>query len=359
METKDDDKPGDSAAGPAGRISAALDRRGFTTRALRVRAWIAAAVVVATAVGLAIGGWVLLRDDMTNDYGPKSVCDGVVNSRAVNDVLGSGKVSAEPYEGNVSRGTAVCAVTVAGGMFGDDRTVMVSLDQSKDVFHLPFTPGARTFAASANGGAVGAVRGSEAWALLPEGCPNGLWARVTVYDKKQPDALKFARLAVSTADRIADRRGCGRAPLPTLRELTPAAAERELDGDAVCGLPGITVQRAPGKRYKEAVTAGSDPLWTCEITPEGDHEGTSSLVIATEPRLRLDATDRDTSPAFGRARWVGPIPRDEIVVTCHDRPVYFRIRTIRQLGYLFDTSDETWKQFLAAGGKAIGCEPIL
>ncbi|MFE7527757.1 hypothetical protein ACFU7Y_18870 [Kitasatospora sp. NPDC057542] len=359
METKEDDKPSGSAAGLAGRLGAALDRRGFNTRALRVRAGVAAAAVTAVAVGLAIGGWALLRDDMTNAYGPQSVCEGMVSSRALNDALGSGKVSAEPYAGSVSRGTAACTVTVAGGMFGDDRHVTVSLGQSKDVFHLPIASGARTFAASANGGAVGAVRGAEAWALLPEGCPNGLWAQVAAYDGEQPDALKLARFAVSTADLIADRRGCGRTPLPAPHELAPAAAERELDGDAVCGLPGITVQRMPGKRYREAVTAGSDPLWTCEITPEGEHEDTSSLVIAIEPRLRQDAAGQDTSPAFGRARWVGSIPRDEIVVTCHGRPTYFRIGTIRQLGHLFPTSDEAWKQFLTAGGNAIGCEPIL
>ncbi|MFJ9446133.1 hypothetical protein ACIRRH_30375 [Kitasatospora sp. NPDC101235] len=359
METKDDDKPDNSATGLAGRVGAALDRRGFSTPALRVRAGVVALAVAATAVGLGIGGWALLADDMTNRFGPDSVCDEVVSSRAVNDALGSGKVSAEPYEGDVSRGTAACIVTVAGGMFGDDRSLMVSLNQSKDVFHLPISPGARTFAASANGGAVGAVQGREAWALLPGGCPNGLWAQVTAYSGKEPDALKLARLAVSTADRMADHRGCGTAPLPALRELTPPAAERELDGDAVCGLPGISVYRAPDKRYKEAVTAGSDPLWTCEITPEGEHESTSALVIATEPRLRPDATDRNTSPAFGRARWVGSLPRDEIVVTCHGRPTYFRIGTIRHLGYLFSTSDEAWKQFLTAGGEAIGCEPIL
>ncbi|MFJ6774460.1 hypothetical protein ACIQOV_26490 [Kitasatospora sp. NPDC091257] len=344
-----------ASAGLAGHVDAALDRRGFTTRALRVRAGVVTLAVAATAVGLGIGGWALLRDDMTNDYGPKSVCDGTVSSQVLNDALGAGKVSAEPY----SSVTATCTVMVAGGMFGDDRHVMVSFGQSKDIFHLPIASGARTFAASANGGAVGAVRDSEAWALLPADCPNGLWVQVSAYGGGQFDPLKLARLAVSTANRTADQRGCGRTPLPALRELTPASTERELDGDAVCGLPGITVLRAADKRYKEAVTVGSDPLWTCEITPDGDHEGTSALVIATEPRLRPDAADRDTSPAFGRARWAGSLPRDEIVVTCHGRPTYFRIGTVRQLGHLFSTSDEAWKQFLTVGGEAVGCEPIL
>ncbi|MFE4355754.1 hypothetical protein [Kitasatospora sp. NPDC056800] len=353
-----EDKNG-SANGPVGRMDAALDRRGFTTRGLRVRAGVTVVAAVGLVAGLGVAGWALLADDMTNRFGPDSVCDEVVSSRAVNEALGSGKVSAEPYEGNVSRGTAVCTVQVAGGMFGDDRNIRVSLGESKDVFHLPIPPGARTFAASANGGAVGAVRGDEAWALLPEGCPNGLWARVTAYSGKDPDPLKLARLAVSAADRIADQRGCGKAPLPVLHELAPAATERELDGEAVCGLPGVSVQRSPDKRYREAVTVGSDPLWSCEITPEDAHGSTSSLVIATESRLRPEATERDTRPAFGRARWVGSLPRDEIVVTCHGRPVYFRIGTIRHLGHLFSTSDEAWKQFLTAGGQAIGCEPIL
>ncbi|MEU3567733.1 hypothetical protein AB0E96_04760 [Kitasatospora sp. NPDC036755] len=320
----------------------------------RVRAVVAGVA----AVGLGIGGWALLADDMTNRFGPDSVCGEMVSAAALNGALGSGKVSAASYEGSASRGTAMCRATVNGGIFGDDRSVSVYATESKDVFHFPVDPGARPFTASANGGAVGAVHGSSAWALLPADCPDGLRVEVRA-DGPTPDALGLARLAVSTANRVADQRGCGRAPLPAPHELAPAGGERELDTDAACGLPGVTVGRSPGKRYKEVVSAGSDPLWSCAITPEGRDENTSVLVIATESRLRPPAAERDTSPAFGRARWVGSLPRDEIVVTCHGRPTYFRIGTVRQLGRLFPTGDEAWKQFLTAGGEAIGCEPIL
>ncbi|MFE6501670.1 hypothetical protein [Kitasatospora sp. NPDC057738] len=314
---------------------------------------------VGLVVGLAIGGWALLADNLTNRFGPDSVCDGAVSADALNDVLGSGKVSADPYKGDVGRGTAQCRATVSHGIFGDDRRVVVALGESKDLFHFPADPGAQPFTASADGGAIGAVHGSWAWALLPADCPNGLRVEVRAEGTAEPDALNLARFAVSTANRVADQRSCGRTPLPAPHQLAQAGTEHELGGDAVCGLPGLTVDRSPGKRYKEVVAAGSYPLWSCTITPMGDQEKTSALVIGTEPRLRAPGGNKGTSPAFGRANWVGPIPRDEIEVTCQGRPTYFRIQTLGQPGRLFGNSDETWTQFLTAGGKAIGCEPIL
>ncbi|MEU3560915.1 hypothetical protein [Kitasatospora sp. NPDC006786] len=347
----------ETSNGPVGKVDAALDRRGFTTWPLRVRAAVAVAGVTVVAAG--VGAF--LTDNLSNAFGPDSVCDGAMSAAALNDALGSGPVDSETNGAWQSpSGGAFCTATVSHGVFGDSRSVFVQVLQADDLGPYLAYSGDRLFAASANGGATGAARDDRAWALLPEGCGNGLRVEVRSGDNGRPGAGKLARLAVAAANGLAADKGCGKSPLPAPHELSAAGQEHELNSASVCGLPGFTASgTAGGKEFKESVNTAFDPLWVCRIGTDQDRSAIS-FSIGTEPRVRGPLSEKDASPAFGRSRWAGsPMTNREVVATCQGRPTYFRMDSdITVQGPLPGTS-ETWEQFLTAGGKAIGCEPIL
>ncbi|MFJ6616786.1 hypothetical protein ACIQOW_04275 [Kitasatospora sp. NPDC091335] len=346
-----------AVGGLAGRVDAALDRRGFTTWPLRVRA----AVAVAGVAAVAAGAGTFLAHNLTNAFGPDSVCEGTVSADALNDALGSGQVSGKMTgDGQLGDGTSDCTATVSHGIFGNERHVVVAFRQAPDLGPYQTSSGARLFAASANGGASGAARDASAWALLPEGCGGGSQVEVTSLGDGGPGAGKLSRLAVAAANGLAADKGCGKSPLPAPHELSRAGQEHDLDPASVCGLPGFAASAgAGGKSYKESVNTAFDPLWVCRIST--DRGSTAiSFSIATEPRVRGPLPEKDASPAFGRSRWAGvPITRREVVATCQGRPAYFRMDSDLTVREPLPGTDETWKQFLTAGGKAIGCEPIL
>ncbi|MGW3076275.1 hypothetical protein [Kitasatospora sp. NPDC001132] len=356
METKDDDKPGSSDEG-LGRIDAALDRRGFTTWPLRVRAAVA---VVGVAAVLA-GAGAFLANNLTNAFGPGSVCEGAVSAAALNDALGPGTVGSEANGAWQSpSGGAFCTATVSYGVFGNSRSVFVEVRQADDLGPYLADSGDRLFAASANGGASGAARDGRAWALLPEECGNGLRVEVGSGSPGGPDAEKLARLAVAAANGLAADKGCGKSPLPAPHELSRAGQEHGLDPASVCGLPGFTATGAVGgKGYKESVNTAFDPLWVCRISTDQGRPAIS-FSIGTEPRVRGPVSEKTASPAFGRSRWAGsPMTDQEVVATCQGKPTYFRMDSDITVQGPFPGTAETWQQFLTAGGRAIGCEPIL
>ncbi|MGW1173905.1 hypothetical protein ACWD4P_09275 [Kitasatospora sp. NPDC002543] len=343
-------QPGDRSA-VGGRLDAALDRRGFTTRALRVRA--AAAAVAVTAV--VAGAGVLLADNLTNVFGPGSVCEGAVSADLLNDALGAGKVSDQGFgNGDLRSGSAFCMAKVSSGVFGNERSVTVELRRNGDLSVVAKDSDARLFAASANGGASGAAFDHRAWALLPEACDSGQRVAVRADRGERPGAEKLAALAVSTADRIASQQGCGASPMPAPHRLSAAGQDRDLDHNAVCGLSGLTMPTVQGPAVRETVTTATDPLWTCLIHSDADPRSSITFTIGTEPRLLAPEAPKD-EPGTGRARWVKP---GEMTATCQGRPTYFRM-DVSGFPDLVPDSGSAWKQFLTAGGTAIGCEPIL
>ncbi|MFD5431270.1 hypothetical protein ACFWJ4_03680 [Kitasatospora sp. NPDC127067] len=345
-------QPEDSATGLAGRVDAVLDRKGFTTQGLRVRA--AVAVVAVTVV--AAGAGTFLVDNLTNAFGPDSVCGGAVSADLLNDALGPGKVSDQAFgDGHLRNGSALCMAKVSSGVFGDERSVTVELRRNPDLSVVAQDSEARLFGASANGGASGAAFDYRAWALLPQGCDSGQRVTVRADRGERPGAGKLAALAVSTADRIAAQQGCGTSPMPAPHQLSPAGQDHDLDRNAVCGLPGVTVPETPGGPvFRETVTTTTDPLWTCLIHSDANPRSSITFTIGTEPRLLLPAPPKD-EPGVGRARWIKP---GEMVATCQGRPTYFRM-DLNGFWDLVPDSKTTWTQFVTAGGKAIGCEPIL
>ncbi|KJS56774.1 hypothetical protein VM98_05330 [Streptomyces rubellomurinus subsp. indigoferus] len=349
--TKPQHDPTDSAAG---RIDAAPDRRGFTSRSLRARA----AVGVVAAAALVAGVGAFLVDNLTNAFGPDSVCDGAVSAAALTDALGPGQVSSsENGAWQSPSGGALCTAKVTYGNFGDSRSVFVRVAQADDLGPYPAGSDSQLFAASANGGASGAARSKGAWALLPGECGTGLRVEVES-DGDGPGAGKLARLAVSAANGVAADKGCGKSPLPAPHELSAVGQEHDLNSGSVCGLPGFTAADAGSKGYRERVTTAFDPVWVCRIAT-GQNPFAWSFSIGTEPRVRGPLAEKDATPAFGRSRWAGsPLREREVVATCQGKPTYFRMDTDILQG-LFPSTDEAWKQFLTAGGKAIGCEPIL
>ncbi|MFI9163340.1 hypothetical protein [Kitasatospora aureofaciens] len=347
-----DEKPGGRPPGLGERLDAALTARGFTTRGLRVRAVVTAVVSVAVAAGVGV----FLTDNLTNTFGPDSVCEGAVSADALNDALGPGTVGEQKFgDGHLRSGTAICMATVSYGMFGNNRSVTVELRKNSSLSVLADDTEARLFSASANGGAAGAAFDHRAWALLPGDCDSGLRVTVRSSGGDRPGARKLAGLSVSTANRIAMQRRCGSSPVPAPHELSETGKERDLDPSATCGLPGLTVSatpQAPGLR--ETVTTATDPMWACRIHSNADPRSSATFTIGTDPRL-LTPSAPDGEPGFGRARWVEP---GEMVVTCQGRPTYFRMDWSDFRDPVPD-SDAAWKQFLTAGGRAIGCEPIM
>ncbi|MFJ6774459.1 hypothetical protein ACIQOV_26485 [Kitasatospora sp. NPDC091257] len=338
------------------KADAALDRKGFTTWPLRARAAVTMVAVAAVAAG--VGAF--LADNLSNTFGPDSVCDGAVSSAALNDALGSGPVGSETNGAWQSpSGGAFCTATVSHGMFGGHRAVFVQVLQADDLGPYQAESGDRLFAASANGGATGAARDDRAWALLPEGCGNGLRVEVKSGGPDGPGSGKLARLAVAAANGLAADKGCGKS-LPAPHELSQPGQEHELNPASICGLPGFTASGAAGgKGYKENVNTAFDPLWVCRISTDQGRSAIS-FSIGTEPRVRGPLSEKDASPAFGRSRWAGsPMTQREVVATCQGKPTYFRMDSDITVREPFPDTTETWKQFLAAGGKAIGCEPIV
>ncbi|MFE3875312.1 hypothetical protein ACFXPX_13050 [Kitasatospora sp. NPDC059146] len=337
---------------PDGSGDADPDRRGFTTWPLRVRA----AVAVTGVAAVLAGAGAFLANNLSNAFGPDSVCGGAVSADALTAALGSGRVGEHTYgNGQLRNGTAFCVATVSRGIFGSDRSVTVELRENTGLSALTDDSAARLFAASANGGAAGAASDHRAWALLPEGCGNGLRVTVSSGGDDGRGARNLAEFSVTVANRIAGQRTCGSTPMPAPHVLSEAGADHDLNLDAVCGLPGFTLPDLPGNHgLREMATTATDPLWACRIHTDANPGPSASLTIGTEPRLLTSTAPKD-EPGLGRARWVGA---DEMVTSCQGKPTVFRL-SWDGAQKLIPNGDETWKQFLVAGGKAIGCEPIL
>ncbi|MER7704606.1 hypothetical protein ABTX81_17155 [Kitasatospora sp. NPDC097605] len=342
------------------RVDTALSKRGFTTRALRLRA---AGVLLAITAGVA--GLLLFR--FTNVFGPDSVCGGAASADAVHAALGPGRISEEKSPGYSA--TAVdplqhCAATVSFGLFGDtEQSVSFGLSVSRNV-HAESHPGARLFAEH---GAVGAVTPGGAWALLPEGCPTGLQASVgTGHNGEDGDhAEGIARLAVELAGLAAKDRNCGSTP-PAPKTLSTAGAEQPVDWGNLCGLPGMAVTKAPDANhdewYRQQATTAFSPIWSCDVTDKPSGDLVASFIVVTEPRTLDLPPEGERSTAFGRSTWTGS-SNEDVVALCQGRKTYFHYDqrpapALRNRRLLPDT-EAVWTQFLTAAGQAIGCEPII
>ncbi|MFJ6137605.1 hypothetical protein [Kitasatospora sp. NPDC092286] len=342
------------------RLDEALSRRGFTTRWLRVRA---AAVLVAITAG--VSGTLLYN--LTNVLGPDTVCGGSVSADAVHAALGSGRVSEDSYQENLAtvynRGDW-CDVTVSSGVFGGShRSASLSVRLDNDHAIAVADANDRLFAGAANGGSTGGANSSSAWALLPEGCSKGLRVEVSTAHKGPNDdgAPGLARLAVNAANGAAAKNHCGQGTLPAPKNLSAAGVWQPADATALCGLSGLTVPKGEAalRGYEQQVTTVFDPVWSCKIGGGKDRGSVLSFAIATDSRASGRSPDNARGTAYGRARWTG---YDEVVADCQGKPVYFQI-DLQNLPlverFFFPDRADLWKQFLTAGGKAIGCEPII
>ncbi|MEU1424604.1 hypothetical protein [Kitasatospora sp. NPDC005751] len=349
----------DRTAGALRRTDEALTRRGFTTRRLRLRA--AAVIVAITAAASGV-----LLYELTNVLGPDTVCAGAATADEVHTALGPGRISEEKSDGwspGAYDRTAACRVTVSYGLFGPTgRSAALALALPQDEVTPPTAPEARLFA----GGSTGAVLDSRAWALLPDGCPKAMRAEVRLLgsdDTVGGRAAGMAALAVAFANTAAESKGCG-GGLPAPSGLSAAATPQPADLGNVCGLPGMAPARDPqaGEGYRQTVTAGFAPVWSCAISSPGGLNTQASFTITTDPRVSaLDPQDARTE-AYGRARWIGS-SGENVVATCQGKSTYFHLDRKYSPGVagsgLFPDTADLWRQFLVAGGKAVGCEPII
>ncbi|MGA5816753.1 hypothetical protein ACPC54_02645 [Kitasatospora sp. NPDC094028] len=346
--------PGDTT-GVARKADAALDRRGFTTRGLRLR--LAAVVAAFSLVPIGAAGFALYR--LTNLGGPDSVCDGVVTADQVHDLLGSGRISEHKgtyYSPTEDRTGNSCSVTVSSGLIG------TSEETARFTVLLDSTDGPGPLAASDarlfSGEAAGSVTPDSAWAVLPEGCEKGVRAEVRTSRTGHDEAR--ARLAVAFANGVAKARSCGDGAPPAPKDLSAEGTGTPPDWANLCGLPGFAPTRNPEalSDNRQQVTTGSAPIWSCTVGsgPKPGH-GSERFAITTEPRTTALTRKDGKDPAGpGRAKWVAG---GTLVVTCQGKDVFFSLDGDSGPLSLFPDSDALVRQFLTAGGKAIGCEPIL
>ncbi|MFJ9947260.1 hypothetical protein [Kitasatospora sp. NPDC091207] len=340
------------------RLDTALTARGFTTRRLRLRA---AAVIVAITAG--VSG--VLLYNLTNVLGPDSVCGGAATADEVHAALGPGRISEEKSDGwspSTYDGPGSCVATVSSGLFGkSERSASFHIAFDAKTADGPAAPDARLF----SGDAVGGVTGSKAWAVLPEGCTKGLRAEVGLSDDS--DRVEgLARLAVVFANTAAKERNCGDGRTLAVKSLSAQGARMPVDFAGLCGLPGMAPAKAPDAKntYRQQATTAFTPVWSCAITSDETSRPVETFSITTEPRVTGDRPEYSIeAPGFGRARWTADRASRALVVTCQGKPVYFSMGDGFAPGvathYLFPDRTDLWKQFLTAGGTAIGCEPII
>ncbi|MBD0695036.1 hypothetical protein BG452_18845 [Streptomyces sp. CBMA123] len=298
----------------------------------------------------------------TNLGGPDTVCDGAATADQLHDAVGPGRIS--EYRSGFYDRTGVstgndCFATVSSGLFETkEREVRFTLKPNRDGPSEFAAGDARLF----SGGSAGSVTSRVAWALLPEGCPKGLRAEVRT-DVAGHDEAR-ARLAVAFANGAARNHSCADRTLPVPTGLSAKGSEAAPDWNNLCGLPGFAPARDPNVQwtYRQQVTTASAPFWTCSISRQSTSGLPQILAITTDPRSITVPPQPDNEP-LGRARWVA---RGTLVATCQGRDVYFTVdggfeAALRGgLGdYLFSDQNDLVRQFLTAGGKAIGCEPIL
>ncbi|MEV7938814.1 hypothetical protein AB0O82_22085 [Kitasatospora sp. NPDC088264] len=360
METKSKSKSGrpDDAVGLAGRVDAALNRRGFTTRALRVRL---TAVLLAFSLALAgAAGFALYR--LTNIGGPDSVCDGAATAEQVHDLLGSGPMSENKkgYSATKNSTGNSCSATVSSGLFETSKKVV----RFTIVLNTADGPGAlaASDARLFSGESAGSVTPGAAWAVLPEACQKGVRAEVSTSEAGHDEAR--ARLAVAFANSVAKARSCANRTLSGPKSLSAKAAQTEPDWTNLCGLPGFAPAKNPEAQWPmpQQVTTASNPIWSCTIGEDPRHDSRSQeFTITTEPRVTALAQKDGKEPSeFGRASWVAG---GTLVATCQGKDVFFTVNGgyehSLERPFLFPDQKDLVRQFLTAGGKAIGCEPIL
>ncbi|MFE7527756.1 hypothetical protein ACFU7Y_18865 [Kitasatospora sp. NPDC057542] len=352
------DASSDGSGTPHGRIDEALDRRGFTTRGLRSRA--AAVVLALSLLPVGAAGFAVYR--LTNVGGPDSVCDGAATADQVHDLLGAGRISENKsgYSATKDSTGNSCTATVSSGLFETSRNTVhfTVVRNSEDGPGKLAASDARLF----SGDSVGSVTPGAAWAVLPEGCEKGVRAEVRTGRQGHDEAR--ARLAVAFANGIAKARGCGDRALTAPKELSAKSAETDPDWANLCGLPGFAPAKNPAAQWRmpQQVTTATAPIWSCRIGGDPRYDSrTQEFAITTDPRTTaLTQEDSKKTSDLGRAQWVAD---GTLVTTCQGKDVFFTVTGGLASGlekpFLFPDQQDLVRKFLVAGGKAIGCEPIL
>ncbi|MFE4972458.1 hypothetical protein ACFRAR_10085 [Kitasatospora sp. NPDC056651] len=309
---------------------------------------------------MAAAGFAAYR--LTNVGGPGSVCGGAATADQVHELLGSGRIGEDRggYSATADSAGNSCTATVSSGLFETSRNTVrfTVVRNSEDGPGKLAASDARLF----SGGSIGSVTPGAAWAVLPEGCEKGVRAEVRT-GRPDHDETR-ARMAVAFANRVAEARGCGGQALAAPKELSAKGAERDPDWANLCGLPGFAPARNPAARWRmpQQVTTATVPIWSCRIGGDPQYDSrVQEFAITTEPRTTaLTRKEGASESDLGRAQWVAD---GTLVTTCQGKDVFFTVTGGIAPGlerpFLFPDQKGLVRQFLTAGGRAIGCEPIL
>ncbi len=326
-----------------------------------------AGALAVTGVGL------FLRSD-TDVLGRDGFCKGALDSAEVRAALtGPGRL--EQGEGHDDRDpyySFSCTVRRADGLLGGERPRMraeLSFEAADFAFSGTFRwkkPSAGSYFV---GGATGAASGTQAWVLLPSGCPHELRPgsrsnRVPVLKlgltggRGEPTAL--AKAAMSTARHVAEGLGCK----DTGMLKTPARLQGPVDADDpanTCEVPGFRLPEAallPGKAEQgtSRVTGRGSRTRACEVLLRGPGEPRITLTVSDDPVL-TQGVRRDTwATADSRRTVVACSSKDLYVGMSHDDT--YRDLLLDQGGDAYEKAlPAVFDSFYRAVVKDRGCRP--
>ncbi|WP_405711048.1 hypothetical protein OG264_19500 [Streptomyces xanthophaeus] len=291
-----------------------------------------AVAVLAAAVALA-GCAGLLTWWNTDALGPDRFCAGALASSEAGSALsGPGRIVQQSLQdGSDPYYSFSCKVQRTNKFLSDDQPSLEA-ELSFDGADFAWAGSALWKDASAFsyfvGGATGATSETQAWVLLPVGCPgaarpNSKESQVPVLKvnlaqgRTTPEAL--ARVAMSGARHVADGLGCkdtGALKDPA-RLQGPAGAPKPTDPANACGIPGFRLPEAAlvqGKAEQgtERVTGKESRTRVCSLDLKGSGAPRIDFAVSDDPVL-TQGVRHDKAATRERGR---------TVTTCKDGDLY-------------------------------------
>ncbi|AXE22157.1 hypothetical protein C0216_00715 [Streptomyces globosus] len=296
------------------------------TRPGRAAAVLAAAVALAGCAGL-LTWW------NTDALGPDRFCAGALaSSEAASALPGPGRMVQQSLQDGSDPYYSFSCKVQRTNKFLNHEQPRLEAELSFDKADFAWTGSALwKDAASFSyfvGGATGAASETQAWVLLPVGCPgaarpNSKESQVPVLKvnlaegRSTPAAL--ARVAMSGARHVADGLGCTDAGVlkDPARTQGPAGAPQPTDPANACGIPGFRLPEAAlvkGKAEQgtEHTTGKQSRTRVCSLDLKGSGAPRIDFAVSDDPVL-TQGVRQDKAATRERGR---------TVTTCKDGDLY-------------------------------------
>lgn len=344
------------------------------------RAWVILAGVLVLALGA--GGYASWQ--YTNLYLPDRLCDGAIDAKDAERVLGSGKIVVADSDVSTNRSDpdAYCAISLKrGGKYVAEIHLRTKMAE-------PYELSLRADPAMSqpDRGPVGAFGNARGWLMMAPGCrldpkdTNNYPKRdadavaLDVVRDKEPDPYRFARadrtaspearqdlarLAADFAAAVARRSGCGSADVPDVHLTGGEQIGQPVDDGQLCGVPGATAVTKLPDGARQDISSSSAPVQSCwiytDIRQRLLYEFTATL-DSRYPDFAIHISDKPLASSPGG--WRGSNNGSTVVASCASGTL-----TLHAFGFaLPDSSQPTetpvfrvWANAMAA---KFGCEPV-